>query len=151
MVLNRDHIGAVSETRFVRVELGQLKLFAKAIGETNPIHFDEEAAMNAGHPGVVAPLTFGNCLRQIAPARSPSYADLGIDYRNLLHAEEAFEYLQPIYAGDRLSLVTEIKDMFEKKGGALEFMKSETRINSESNDLLQRINSTIVMRRGGKG
>ncbi|HAD10632.1 MAG TPA: MaoC family dehydratase, partial [Porticoccaceae bacterium] len=39
----------------VDVELWQLKFFAKAVGETDPVYFDEAAARQAGHRSILAP------------------------------------------------------------------------------------------------
>ena len=46
-MLNPKNIGRKSEQREIVVEHGQLKLFAKAIQETNPIYFDQAAAQLA--------------------------------------------------------------------------------------------------------
>lgn len=144
-MLNPDNIGRKSEQREIVVEQGQLKLFAKAILETNPIYFDEAAAKAAGHPDILAPPTFGNCLKLLAPSTELSYDSLGIDYKGLLHAEEKIEYFQPFYAGDRLTLVTEVVDMYEKKGGALQFLVMLTSVHRDG-ELVQNITGTVVMR-----
>ena len=144
-MLNPENIGRKSEEREIVVEHGQLKLFAKAIFETNPIYFDKAAAKAAGHPDILAPPTFGNCLKLLAPSKDLSYDSLGIDYKSLLHAEEKIESYQPIYAGDRLTLLTEVVDMYEKKGGALEFLVMRTSIHRQG-ELVQSLTGTVVMR-----
>ena len=40
------------------VEEGRLKFVAKAIGETNPVYSDLDAAKAEGHPSLLAPPTF---------------------------------------------------------------------------------------------
>eukprot|EP00903_Cladosiphon_okamuranus_P004352 g4350.t1 len=74
-----------------------------------------------------------------------TYESLGIDYKRLLHAEEKFDYLQPIHAGDRLSLTAEVVDVYEKKGGALQFIVIVTSLHRDGN-LVQKITGTLVMR-----
>lgn len=145
-MLNPENIGRKSEQREIKIERGQLKLFAKAISETNPIYFDQSAARAAGHRDILAPPTFGNCLKLLAPSKDLSYESLGIDYKSLLHAEEKIESFHPIYAGDRLILTTEVIDMYEKKGGALEFLVMRTSIHREG-VLVQGLTGTVVMRR----
>ena len=145
-MLNPENIGRKSEPREIVVEQGQLKLFAKAILETNPIYFDEAAAKAAGHPNILAPPTFGNCLKLLAPSQELNYESLGIDYKNLLHAEEKIEYFQSFYAGDRLTLTAEVTDMYEKKGGALEFLVTVISIH-RGGELMQNLIETVVMRR----
>lgn len=144
-MLNPQNIGRKSEQREIVVEHGQLKLFAKAIQETNPIYFDQAAAKAAGHRDILAPPTFGNCLKQLAPSVELSYDSLGIDYKRLLHAEEKIDAIEPIYAGDRLILLTEVVDMYEKKGGALQFLVMRTDIRREET-LVQTLTGTLVMR-----
>lgn len=147
-MFNRDCLGEISEKRVIDVELGQIQLFVKAIGESNPIYFDKKTAIDAGLRGVKAPLTFGFCLKHLAPAKYPSNEDLGIDLSRLLHAKEMFEYLLPIYSGDRLTVVTEVEDMYQKKGGELDFLVRKTRIFNQAGELVQTQTNTVVMRNG---
>lgn len=144
-MLNPKSIGRKSEQREIVVEQGQLKLFAKAVLETNPIYYDEASAKAAGHPNILAPPTFGNCLKLLAPSQDLSYESLGIDYKKLLHAEEKIETFHSIYAGDRLTLTTEVIDMYDKKGGALEFLVMRTDIHRQG-ELVQSLTGTVVMR-----
>jgi acyl dehydratase len=58
MLIDKKHIGMKVPQHSVHLTAWQLKWFAKATGETNPIYFDEEAAKKAGLPGVLAPPTF---------------------------------------------------------------------------------------------
>lgn len=146
MMLNRDYLGHISEQRVVNIEKGQIQLFAKSIGETDPVYFDEVAARTAGYSGIPAPLTFASCLRFLVPSKTPTMEELGLDYSRLLHAEEQCEYLLPIHAGDKLTLVTEVVDMYEKKDGALEFLVREMRISNESNSIVQKVVYTVVMK-----
>ena len=147
-MLNRDCIGTVSEERVIDVEKGQVRLFAKAIGETNPIHFDDEAAKAAGYRGIVAPATFASCLRLLAPAKIPTNEQMGIDYKKILNAEEDCQYEKIICAGDRLTLVTEVVDIYDKKGGALEFLVRETKITNEAGELVFSVVNKLVSRNG---
>ena len=43
-MLDRSFIGHKFDAHTVEIEKGRLRFFAKAIGETNPIYFDEAAA-----------------------------------------------------------------------------------------------------------
>lgn len=149
MSLNLDYLGHKSEPRDVIVERGQIRLFAKAIGESNPVHFDPTSAQAEGYPDLLAPPTFGACLKFIAPAESPAYDELGLDYRRLLHGEESIEYFKPIFAGNQLSLVTEITDIYEKKGGALEFLVRITTVKDNDHEIVQRIKTVSVIRHEG--
>src|SRR3546814_8952010 len=95
--------------RKIRVEPGQLRLFAKAIGETNQIYFDQAAAESAGLRAPLAPPTFAYSLGVLAFGSESWSEDLGIDPARLLHGEQAFEYFQPIHAEDELSLQRKVR------------------------------------------
>ena len=50
---NRTHVGEVySQT--LTLSLADIATGATALGDTNPIHFDEKAAIKAGYPGIIA-------------------------------------------------------------------------------------------------
>ncbi len=51
-------IGQSSDPLVLEVERGQIRRFAQAIGETNSIHYDLDAAKSAGFPEIVASCTF---------------------------------------------------------------------------------------------
>jgi acyl dehydratase len=150
MAIDRKHIGTVSEPRIVDVEKGQLKFFAKATGETNPIYFDEEAAAAAGHPAIPAPPTFLFSLHRGAPATRGEVLDpengLGIDMGRILHGEQAFTHYRPIYAGDRLTLTTITSDIYAKKGGLLEFVVQDTRAVNMAGQLCGEMRVVTVVR-----
>lgn len=152
MAIDRKHLGEVSEPRIIDVEKGQLRFFAKATGETNPIYFDEEAAKAAGHPALPAPPTFLFSLALGAPAKRGNILDaecgMGVDMRKILHGEQSFEYKQQIYAGDQVTLVTKTSEIYDKKGGALEFVAQDTTATNGAGDLLGTMRVVTVVRNG---
>ncbi|WP_449415857.1 MaoC family dehydratase N-terminal domain-containing protein [Ochrobactrum teleogrylli] len=116
----------------VDIERGRLRLFAKAIGETNPIYTDVEAARAAGYPDLPAPLSYlGNAIELDIPHPLRWMEDVGIDLTTTLHGEQAIEYHHMIFAGDNLQLNRRIVDVYTKKGGALEFIVKRTDITRD--------------------
>lgn len=152
MAIDRKHLGEVSEPRVIEVEKGQLRFFAKATNETNPIYFDEDAAKAAGHPTLPAPPTFLFTLALGAPAKRGNILDpesgMGIDLRRILHGEQRFAYHRQIYAGDRVTLVTKTSEIYDKKGGALEFVAQDTEATNDAGELLATMRSVTVIRNG---
>lgn len=146
MAVDRKFIGQASEDRFVEVEKGQLRLFAKATGETNPVYTDEAAARAAGYPALPAPPTFAFSLGLLAPAKTGSIAEMGVNIGNVLHGEQRFDYHAPIHAGDRIRLRTETVDIYEKKGGALEFIVQDTTAHNQNDVLCVSSRTVIVVR-----
>lgn len=152
MPVDRKHLGEVSEPRVIDVEKGQLRFFAKATNETNPIYFDEDAARAAGHPTIPAPPTFLFSLALGAPAKRGDILDaengIGVDMRRILHGEQKFEYHRPIYAGDRVTLITTTSEIYDKKGGALEFIAQDTEATNDAGELLASMRVVTVVRNG---
>jgi acyl dehydratase len=145
-----SHVGVASEPRVVEVEAGFLKFFAQATGETNPIYFDEAAARAAGYPAIPAPPTYLYSLAKSAPAKRGDVTDaengIGVDERRVLHGEQSFIYHKPIHAGDRLTLTTVTRDIYEKRGGALEFVVQDTRAVNGAGELCAEMSVTAVVR-----
>src|SRR3546814_4742604 len=104
-MIDQSFKGFTSDPRKIDVEKGQLKFFAHATGETNPVYFDEKAARAAGHPALPAPPTFVFSLALGAPpSRGNILGDMGVDMRRILHGEQSFTYHRPIHAGDTITL-----------------------------------------------
>jgi acyl dehydratase len=132
----------------VEIEKGQLRLFAKATGETTPIYFDDDAAHAAGHPALPAPPTFALCLKQLAGQPYSYLSEMGVDIARLLHGEQAFEYFEPLHAGDVITLTTEIVNVEQKKGGALDVITAATDAANQHGRLCVRQKSVLIVRNG---
>lgn len=145
-MIDRSQIGVVSEPRFIEVEKGQLRFFAKATGETNPIYFDEQAARRAGYPSLPAPPTYAFTLYLGAPATRGGLADLGIDVRRVLHGEQSFTHHRMIYAGDLITIVTRTQDIYQRKAGALEFVVQDTTLANQHGEVCVEMRTVIVVR-----
>ena len=132
----------------VAVEPGRLRLFAQAIGETDPIYTDAAAADAAGFAAVPVPPTFLFCLNSEVAELDQILDVLGMDLGRILHAEQAFKYHRMAYAGDTLHFETQVADVYDKKGGALHFVVQETRVNNQNGEHVADLRCTIVERRG---
>jgi acyl dehydratase len=134
----------------VEVEAGRLRLLAKAIGETRPIHTSVEAARAAGYRSLVAPPTFAFCLLADSPVGAGYLADIGIPIAQVLHAEQQFTFHALLCAGDRVRVTRRVADAYEKKGGALRFVVLESGVRMAASGLLVASGRQVmVQRRGG--
>lgn len=140
-------IGRESQAKSIAVEQGQLQFFAKATGATDKIYWDVEAAKAAGHPALPAPPTFLFSLDLLAPAKEQSVlAVLGVNIGNILHGEQRFAYNKTIYAGDTITLTAKVTDAYDKKGGALQFVVSETTATNQHGDTVGTMTNSLVIR-----
>lgn len=147
-MLDRTKIGHRFPPFQVEVEKGRLRLFAKAIGESNPIYFDESAAKQAGYRTIPAPPTFAFCLGRDIPDPTDTLTLLNIDLASVLHGEQGFDYHSLIYAGDILFAQKQITDIYDKKNGALEFVEVRTGFHDAGGTLVCEARQTIVVRAG---
>jgi acyl dehydratase len=115
MAIDTDRALALTfEPLVVLLERGRLRRFAEAIGETDPVHRDVEAARAAGHPDVVAPPTYLFSIELEAPRPFAFVEDLGIDLMTILHGEQSFTYHSLIHAGDTITVRRRIVDASAK-------------------------------------
>ena len=146
-MIDRKHIGAATEEASIDVELSQLRLFCQAIGETDPVFFDVDAARAAGHARIPTPPTYPQTLLNLSPFKQDLVLDvIQADLARMLHGEQAFEHHHPIRVGDTLRLRQEVVDIYDKKGGALEFIVLETVARNQDDIVCATLKSVAVIR-----
>jgi acyl dehydratase len=94
----------------------KIKEYARAVGETNPLHLDHEAARAAGYADVVAPPMFA--VVYCSAAMGPAYFDpeLGIDFPRLVHGGQEFKWGPLVVAGDEITTTVSVKSVEERAG-----------------------------------
>src|SRR5258708_16896293 len=113
-MLDKNAIGRSSPPTLNEVEKGAIRRFAEALGDYNPIYYDEEYARASGYPGIVAPPTLPASFHSAAELREL----LGVGIKSLLHADQAFDYERPILAGDRIYVSTRAAAVLQTTGPA---------------------------------
>ncbi len=145
MPLNRDFIGRTARsTEPIEVTRGDIRRFAAAIGDTNPIYTDRAAAQAAGHRDVVAPPTFLISTGTSSTSGFITDPSLGLQYHLVVHGEQKFELHRPVYAGDVLS--TEIRVADIRDAGKNELMQLVTEFRSADGEHVATATNTIVSR-----
>ena len=145
-MIDTQWIGWVSPPSTVAVEKGRLRLFAKAIGETNPIYSDEAAAQAAGYRSLPILPTFLFCLG-VEDASPLKLLDmLNVRLEQILHGEQSFTYHQSVCAGDRITFQATISDIYARKGGALEFIVQDTTARNQDAVLVGEMRSVTIVR-----
>lgn len=144
-MIDKKHIGRTTPPQTVDVEKGRLKFFAKAIGETDPVYTDEEAAKAAGYSALPAPPTFAFCLEMETNSLWDNIAAMGVPVGKILHGSQTFKYLAPIVAGDRITFVTKVSDIYDKKGGKMEFIIEDTTATNQDGTPVAELQRVIVV------
>ncbi|TDF83773.1 MaoC family dehydratase N-terminal domain-containing protein [Pseudomonas sp. H9] len=143
---DKSLIGHKLGAKSIEIEKGRLRFFAKAIGETDPIYTDEAAAKAAGHKSLPVAPTFLKCLESELRDLSASLQMLNFDLARILHAEQSFAYHKMAYAGDTLTFDGEIADVYEKKGGALQFVVFNYRVTNQDGEHIADVRASLVQR-----
>ena len=147
-MIDKKHIGYAPPPILWDVEKGRIAFFAKVIGLTGPIHTDEAAAKAAGYRGIVAPPTFIFGAPGDSGETMKLIETLNIDLGKVLHGEQRFDYHAPVCAGDTLRFQSKVSDIYDKKGGALEFVVNDTKVTNQLGEHVADLHSVIVVRHG---
>lgn len=146
MALDRGLIGFETAGETLPVSRSRLRFFAKATGQTDPIYTDVDAAQQAGHRDLPVPPSFFTAIDLENPEPFKWLDTLGIDLRTILHGEQEFNYGAMAYAGDELTTTSVIADIYDKRGGELEFLVRKTSVINQDDELVVEAISTTVVR-----
>ena len=146
MPLNRDYIGRKAPVgEPVEVTRNDIRRFAAAIGDDNPLYTDREAAKAAGYTDVIAPPTF--LISASTGGGGGGFIlepELGLNFAMVVHGEQSFAFTRPVQAGDVLVLEQRIADITAK--GSNELMTLVTEVTTESGEHVATVTNTIVSR-----
>lgn len=140
------------------VEAGHIMMFARSVGDPNPVYYDAASAAATEAGGILAPPTFAQASAQFDPdyflrpkigqpwfgsGKTPTgvvrEGGGGGGGGGGLHAEQHFEYHRPLRAGDVLSATVTPGKTWEKEGrrsGKLVFSESVTEYRDQNGELV---------------
>lgn len=99
-------------------EVGREKIreYAEALGETNPVYFDRDAARSAGFRDIVAPPTF--CVVYCARAMMDVFFDPDLEILpnigRSVHSGQRFEWEEPVCSGDAITTDVRLADLTQR-------------------------------------
>ena len=145
-MIDKKFIGYKLKPSVLLLDRTRLQFFAKAIGEQDPVYLDPAAAQAAGYPDLPAPPTFLFAAELDSGANDQLLTDLDIPLVKLLHGEQSFRYIKPVCAGDTVSVESTITDIYDKKGGKLEFVVKDSRVTNQKVELVAEMRTVLVVR-----
>src|SRR5881392_480868 len=118
MPVNTSAIGKEYEPVLYAVGREKIREYARAVGETNPLHHDLEAARAAGFADLVAPPMFAVVYagRSVAPALFDP--DVGMNFALMVHGAQEFRWGPVVVAGDEIATAASVKDISDRGGMA---------------------------------
>jgi acyl dehydratase len=143
MAIKTDAIG--KEWAATSYEIGKEKIaeYARVIGIENPVHFDREAAREAGFRDVVAPPMF--CVVYAAPALAPAMFDpeVAMNFAAMVHGSQEFVWNEPACVGDVIATSAKCREIFEKDGKGFYIFES-TSVNQDGDEVVRGVWTNIV-------
>jgi acyl dehydratase len=116
MPVRTDAIGKEYPAEVYAIAREKVREYAAAVGESDPIHTDVEAARAAGYGDVVAPPMFA--VVYSAPVMRPAIFDpeVGINFPAMVHGGQEFVWGAPVVAGDEITTTARVADISEREG-----------------------------------
>jgi acyl dehydratase len=143
MAVNTDVIGKTYPATSYAVGREKVREYALAVGESNPLHLDVEAARAAGHDDVVAPPMFAVVFAMPAVAPAMFDPEVGIDFARLVHAGQEFTWGPLVVAGDEIETTATVSDVTERAGSGF-FVFETTSVNQRGETVCVGTWSNIV-------
>ena len=134
----------------LRVERVKIKEFVEAIGEDNPIYRDPDAARVEGYLDTPCPPTFITlACQEFTGFYVYALAEVEIPLVRAVHGEEEYEYVQPIYPGDWLTVAPVIESVVAKqsRSGGLGLVTLRTVVTNQRDEEVMRTRSLIIERK----
>ena len=147
----RASIGKEGPPTTLEVEKTGIRMFARAVGHTDQIYFDEEYAKSKGHRSLVAPLAyFGTAIYN--PQRGGQTGggnQVGAGGRVMrgLDGGREFDYTGvEICAGDILTAVSKTVDISERESrlGVMMITRRETTYTNQNGEVVCRAYGTVL-------
>jgi acyl dehydratase len=124
----------------------KIREYARAVGETNPLHLDLEAARAAGQRDLVAPPMFA--VVYSSPVLMPALFDpeIGLDFSRMVHGAQEFAWGPLVVAGDEITTDAELVSKEER--GGMGFFVFETRSDNQDGERVCTGTWTNIVRGG---
>ncbi len=148
ITLDPNQIGKEVPVCTVTVTAEDIRKFAEAVGDLNPIYLEVAAAQAAGYPTIIAPPLFcmkmrGGRMRPDVPL-APGYASL--------HAGQDIEFVDEVYAGQTYTITAKVAEAYEKTGrsGPLGIIVREIAIKDTTGRIVATLRERQIVRSAEK-
>lgn len=125
------------------------RLFARAVGHTDPVYYDREAARSRGYRDLPAPPGFlGTPVYR--PGMREDHGDAGtrlkVPYKRVLNGGTSYQYEDDICAGDVLTSRSRICDFQEREGsiGPMLIVYRETTYRRPDGAVVARVRGNVI-------
>jgi len=149
----RAAIGVEGTPVVLEVENANCRMFARSVGHTDAIYFDEAAAKARGYRGIVAPPGFlGTPIFRPGGSEAPAEAGgarFGVPYKRVLNGGTDYEYFpgeDAICSGDTITARSRITEFEETEGslGPMLITRRETTYTNQNGKVVAKMHGTLI-------
>ena len=115
----------------VPIDRREAQRYAYAVGDENPLYFDEKAAHSAGYRTITVPPLFithalvlpkpANTLREDGLYEDTTSVQLEVS--RMMFGGEEWDFIEPVCVGDEITATTRLADLDQKEGSKGPFVR----------------------------
>ena len=126
MTIAQDIIGThYRYPDYFEVDREKVREFAKAVKDSHPAHYSEDAAKECGYDALIASLTFVAVAGRRVQAEIFNQFDLPFNMERVLHRDQKLVFHRPIIVGDKLWFDSYLDSVIESHGAVLTEVRGE--------------------------
>lgn len=143
MPVKTEAVGKEYPPTTYEVGLEKIREYANAVGQSEAVHHDREAARAAGFRDVVAPPMFA--VVYSSPAMGPAILDPDVDinFAAMVHGGQEFVWGEPVCAGDEITTQAKVSEIYEKDGKGFYVFESVS-TNQDGDEVVRATWTNIV-------
>ncbi len=150
MALSKELVGThYRHPDYYLVEREKIREYATAVQNTDPAHFDDSAAVELGHKGLIPPLTFISVFGYVALRAFFESADIGITDKQIVHVDQSLKFLKPVVAGDTLFCDVYVFEVRQAHG--TDIIVTKNVITNQDGEAVQETYTTLAGRSDDSG
>jgi acyl dehydratase len=130
-------------------EVGREKIreYATAVKNEDPAFFEDKAAAELGHDGLLAPLTFISVFGYQAQSAFFANANVEVKDAKIVQVDQVLKFLKPIKVGDRLYCDVYVDSI--RKSFGTDIIVTKNIVTNEDGEIVQETYTTLVGRSDG--
>lgn len=143
----RAEIGKEHAPVTYEVDKTSCRMFARAVGYTDPIYYDEDHAKSKGFRSIPAPFAFlGHRIYRPDTPRGPEGPRFKTSFKRVLNGGTDIEYFDTVCAGDVLTATSKLVDISEKEGrlGPMLVTVTETEYRNQDGKVVAVMRGTAI-------
>jgi len=147
----KQYIGKIDPPHLREVEKGAIRRYADAVGDNNPLYYDEEYAKNSRYGCIIAPPGFFGWAKKTISSSEGLIGLIGAmieaGYAGILDGGMAYDFFLPVRAGDTLVGSPKVADIALKEGKTkMMILRFETSYTNQNGDIVAKSYQTLIGR-----